>query len=106
MMHTLLRLRNSMAPFTDRNKVTLTIDSWHTKQEATIRTVFTIEISTDVSIGDDKRRKAFVELMKKATRQLSAQTAMLSEHATVEISAQVEDSINGAEELSLFGENK
>ena len=76
------------------------------RSERTMRTVFTIEISTDVSIGDDKRRKAFVELMKKATRQLSAQTAMLSERATVEISAQVEDSINGSEEIELFGENK
>jgi hypothetical protein len=87
------------------SKTTCILHQWK-RSEHTMRTVFTIEISTDVSIGDDKRRKAFVELMKKATRQLSAQTAMLSEHATVEINAQVEDSIHGTEEIELFGASK
>ena len=60
-----------------------------------MRTVFTIEVSTDISVSDDKRRKAFIELMRKASKTLYAQTAMLSDKPTVDISIQSDDSVNG-----------
>ena len=71
-----------------------------------MRTVFTIEVSTDISVSDDKRRKAFIELMRKASKTLYAQTAMLSDKPTVDISIQSDDSVNGVKEIELFGESK
>jgi hypothetical protein len=76
-------------------------------KENSMRTVFTIEVATDVGIDDDKRRAAFVGLMKKASKTLFAQTAMLSDRPNIDISVQVEDSIHGVQEVDLFeGENK
>lgn len=72
-----------------------------------MRTVFTIEVSTDVGVGDDKRRAAFVGLMKKASKTLFAQTAMLSDRPNIDITVQVEDSLNGVQDVDLFeGEGK
>jgi hypothetical protein len=67
-----------------------------------MRTVFTIELSTDVSVGDEARRKAFIDLMKKACRTLYAQTAMLSDTAVIDIAVQSEDSMNGVKSIDLF----
>ena len=103
-MPTLLHLGYSMVPSIERSRLKLTINSY-TIGEGKVRTVFTIEVSTDISVSDEKRRKAFIDLMRKASKTLYAQTAMLSDKPTVDISIQSDDSVNGVSEIPLF-ENK
>ena len=67
-----------------------------------MRTVFTIEVSTDINVSDDQRRAAFVALMRKASKQLYAQTAMLSDRPSVDITIQSDDSINGTADIPVF----
>lgn len=67
-----------------------------------MRTVFTIEIATDIGIADDKRRLAFIALTRKACKTLFAQTAMLSDSNNVEINMQTEDSMHGCQEIALL----
>jgi hypothetical protein len=68
-----------------------------------MRTVFTIEVATDIGITDEKRRLAFIALIRKASKNLFAQTAMLSDSNNVEIAIQAEDSMNGAQDIELLG---
>lgn len=78
------------------------LDQYLNQESNIMRTVFTIEVSTDINVADDKRRAAFIELMRKASKQLYAQTAMLSDRPSVEISIQADDSINGCKDIPVF----
>lgn len=66
-----------------------------------MRTVFNIEIKCDLPTHDEQRRKTFIQLMLKATRQLYAQTTMLAAELSPELTITMDDR-NGSQELNLF----
>jgi hypothetical protein len=100
MMPTLLRLGRLTEPSIERSRVIVTLHET-IFEEATIRTVFTIELKLDVDANDDERRKAFIDLALKAGEQLYGVSAMLAKKSpTVTVS---QSSREGKEFYPLFG---
>lgn len=69
-----------------------------------MRTVFNIEIKTDIPAHDEERRKALIELFMRASRTLFTQTTMLAKGVSPTINITSEDNVNGTEVHPLFNE--
>lgn len=71
-----------------------------------MRTVFNIEIKTDIPAHDEERRKALIELFMRTSRTLFTQTTMLAKGVSPTINITSEDNVNGTEVHPLFGEKE
>ena len=86
----------------------ITPDRWRVNHpmgvEPVMRTVFTIELKCDIDVIEDERRKAFIDLVIAASRQIYGQAAMLAKGApTITISSA---SRNGKEIYPVFPSEK
>jgi hypothetical protein len=66
-----------------------------------MRTVFNIEIKTDVPAHDKARREAYIKLMTIAARTLYTQATMLAKGVSIDVVLS-SDGENGSEEHPLF----
>lgn len=67
-----------------------------------MRTIFNIEIKTDIPAHDEARRQALIELFTRASRTLLTQTTMVSKGVTPDIRVTSQDNDNGAVDYPLF----
>lgn len=71
-----------------------------------MRTVFNIEIKTDIPAHDDARRQALIELFTRTSRMLLTQTTMVSKGISPSFKITSTDNQNGEQEYPLFVEER
>ena len=71
-------------------------------EDATMRTVFTIELKCDINTNDDERRKAFIDLLVNSAEQLYGVASMMAGKVPPTIIVSTA-SREGKEQIPLFG---
>jgi hypothetical protein len=88
-------------------KCTVELLPWHPWRKQiegvdTVRTIFNIEIKTDLPAYDIERRQALIELFRRTSSTLYTQATMLSKGVPVSMSITSHDNENGTEKHPIF----
>jgi hypothetical protein len=99
-MYTLLRLNNPTARFTEHGNVTVTLEQYNLKGRV-MRSTFNIKLQVDVGQMDEKRREAYIDLVKFTAKQYYAQAAMIASSTPI-VSITSTDRRNGEVTIPVF----